>query len=172
MFEFFLFGVSVVASLAAWGYVSIAYIWPRLRPLGVGDAARPLVVLHLFRFVGASFLIAGVAGTGLAKEFAAPGAYGDLIAMALAWIALARLNRAGGAAALWIFNIWGAADLIFAFYKGGFDPAFQPGYLGATFYIVTFYVPLLMCSHIMMFVLLRRSRSAAASNGDRTMTAR
>ncbi|KAA0069976.1 hypothetical protein [Tardiphaga sp. P9-11] len=154
MAEFILFGLSVTLSLAAWGAVCRRYIWPRIRGEGLSDACSPLLYFHLFRFVGASFLIPGVAGPGLPHAFAAPGAYGDLIAVALAWIALALLRTNVSVAALWIFNVWGAIDLLYAFYGGIFDPAFHPAALGATFYIPTVGVPFLMCTHVMMFMLL------------------
>ncbi len=63
MNELMLFGISVALSFLAWGTVCYSYIWPRLRVLPLAEAARPLLVLHLFRFVGASFLIPGVAGS-------------------------------------------------------------------------------------------------------------
>lgn len=153
---FLLFLLSVVLSSAAWIYVSINYIWPRITSVPLINAARLLLTLHLFRFVGASFLIPGVAGTSLSIDFAKPAAFGDLIATVLAWVALALLNRKNGVAALWVFNIWGFGDLLYAFYKGAFGPGFDAGFLGATFYVPTVYVPLLVCSHLMIFILLLR----------------
>ena len=56
----------------------------------------------------------------------------------------------------WIFNIWGTADLLFAFYQGN-EVGLLPGQLGAAFYIPTFLVPLLLVTHVMIFrILLRR----------------
>jgi hypothetical protein len=69
--------------LLQWG-VCYSYMWPRVKVYPISEAARPLLYLNLFRFAGASFLIPGVPGPGLQREFAAPGAYGDLIAVALA----------------------------------------------------------------------------------------
>lgn len=158
MADFILFGISVALSFAAWGAVCYRYIWPLIRIKALADAARPLLYFHLFRFVGASFLIAGVAGEGLPRAFAAPGAYGDLTAVALAWIALVLLRTGAAPASLWAFNLWGSVDLLFAFYQGIFDPAFHPSSLGATFYIPTVFVPFLMCTHVMMFALLLKSR--------------
>jgi hypothetical protein len=158
MAEFILFGISVALSFAAWAAVSYRYIWPHVRINPLADATRPLLYFQLFRFVGASFLIPGVAGVGLPHAFAAPGAYGDLTAVALAWIALLLLRTSMAPAALWVFNLWGAIDLLFAFYQGIFDPAFHPSALGATFYIPTVFVPFLMCTHVMMFSLLLKSR--------------
>jgi hypothetical protein len=168
MEEFVIFGLSVALSLAAWGIVCATYVWPWVRGRPFAEAVRPLLVLHLFRFVGASFLIPGVAGSTLSRDFALPGAYGDVLAVLLAWVALALLRHAAGTVALWVFNVWGSLDLLFAFYKGAFGPGFHPSDLGATFYIPTLYVPLLLCVHVMIFVLLLKpstqgSRSRAPS---------
>lgn len=159
-----LFLLSVVMSSAAWVFVSISYIWPRIKSIPLMSATRLLLTFHLFRFVGASFLIPGVAGTSLSSDFAKPAAFGDLIATVLAWVALALLNRKGGIPALWAFNIWGFGDLLFAFYKGAFGPGFEAGFLGATFYVPTVVVPLLVCSHFMIFVLLTGKMRANSVN--------
>lgn len=160
---FLLFLLSVVLSAAAWIFISFNYIWPRIRSVPFVQAARVLLTFHLFRFVGASFLIPGVAGTSLSIDFAKPAAYGDLTATVLAWVALVLLRRKGGLTALWVFNIWGFVDLLFAFYKGAFGPGFDAGFLGATFYVPTVYVPLLVCSHLMIFQLLRGKSALKAA---------
>jgi hypothetical protein len=168
MEDFAVFGLSVLLSLAAWAVVCATYIWPHLRGRTLAEAARPLLILHLFRFVGLSFLIPGVAGPSLPRSFAEPGAYGDLLAVLLAWAALALRRQPAGIAILWAFNVWGTLDLLFAFYKGAFGPGFQPSYLGATFYIPTVYVPLLLCTHAMLFALLMGASRRTPAGLDRT----
>jgi hypothetical protein len=113
-----LFGISIALSFLAWSVLCVSYVWPRLRGLALQDAARPILFLHTFRFVGLAFLIPGVVNPALPFAFAAPAAYGDLVALALAWLALALRHRPGSVAALWVFNIWGTLDLLFAFYNG------------------------------------------------------
>lgn len=152
-----LFGISVLFSFAAWTYVCVAYIWPALRNRALVVAATPILVLHLFRFVGASFLVTGVAAPDLSVGFSVPAAYGDLIAVALAWVALAVRSSPSFKACLLAFNLWGTADLLYAFYQGLFGARIEAGTLGATFYIPTLYVPLLLCTHIIIFLLLARS---------------
>ena len=165
MNDLILFGLSVVLSFLAWGAVCRRYVWPRIRTETLADAVRPLLHFHLFRFVGASFLISGVAGAGLPQAFATPAALGDLAAVALAWSALLSLRTAAAPAMLWLFNLWGTADLLFAFYHGVFDPDFHPASLGAAFYIPTVLVPLLLCTHVMIFALLLRSAKPATATG-------
>jgi hypothetical protein len=156
MNELLLFGTSVALSISAWAYVSIAYAWPILRAHSLVAGATPILVLHLFRFVGVAFLIKGVAGNSLPSGFAAPAAYGDLIAVCLAWLAIGLRCTKYFSKALLIFNIWGMADLLFAFYQGMFGVRIEAHALGATFFIPTVYVPVLLCSHIMVFALLIR----------------
>ena len=75
----------------------------------------------------------------------------------IATLALA-LGASWAIAAVWIFNIWGAADLLFAFYKG-VRVNLEPGELGAGFYIVTSLVPILLVSHALIFMLLMQAGS-------------
>jgi hypothetical protein len=58
-----------------------------------------------------------------------------------------------------LFNIWGAADLLFAFYQGG-QVGIQPGMLGAAFFIVTALVPPLLVTHTLIFLVLARRQTA------------
>ena len=144
-------------SVLAWAAVCRVYLWPRIRELPLDDAARPILLLHVFRFVGVTFLVPGIVEPSLPSAWAAPAAYGDLGATALAWLALALGRRPGSRAALWAFNLWGTADLLFAFYQGrvvGLDV--RAASLGGAFWIVLLLVPLLLCTHAVLFVLLMR----------------
>ena len=113
----------------------------------------------MFRFVGLSFLVPGVVSPVLSPAFAAPAAYGDLIAALLAIIATIALSaRAAWATALvWLFNIWGAGDLLYAFYQGLIGAGIDPATLGAAFYVPTLIVPPLLVTHAMIFWLLLRT---------------
>ena len=149
-----LFGISVLFSFTAWGVVTARYLWPKLRILPQRDALRSLLTLHAFRFVGLAFLVPGVVGPDLPAAFARPAAYGDLVATILALLALAVLATSWGPAVAWLFNLWGAADLLYAFYQGLFRARLSPGSLGAGFFIPTVIVPLLLITHALMFRLL------------------
>jgi len=114
------------------------------------------------RFIGMSFIIAGVVSLQLPSAFAVPAAWGDFVAGLLALLAIIALSkRAGWAiACVWIFNLWGAADLIFAFVQGA-RVGLEPGTLGAAFFIVTAIVPPLLATHALIFLALIKLRSAA-----------
>ena len=153
------FGLSILMSFVAFGLVTKLYIWPRLRNLQRDDALLPLVLPHTFRFVGLSFLVPGVVSPSLSSAFAAPAAYGDLVAAILAGAATIALARHAPSATLfvWVFNVWGAADLLIAFYQGLFGVQLDPRTLGAAFFIPTAIVPPLLVTHGLIFWLLIRS---------------
>ncbi len=153
------FGLSVLMSFVAFGLTTKLYILPRLRILPRDDALVPLIVPHAFRFIGLSFLVPGVVSTSLPSAFAVPAAFGDLGAAVLAVAAtLAVAARASRAIVLvWVFNVWGAVDLLYAFYQGLVGiPDLRA--FGAAFFIPTAIVPPYLVAHGLIFWLLLRSR--------------
>jgi hypothetical protein len=156
-----LFGTSVVLSFVAWGIATARYLWPALRSQSRVRALRPLLLLHSFRFIGLAFLVPGVVSPGLQAAFARPAAYGDLIAAVLALLALVGLPSRLGIVLVWVFNFWGSADLLYAFYQG---LGLEPGQLGAAYFIPTVVVPLLLITHGLVFRLLLQGDGVAASH--------
>jgi hypothetical protein len=154
-----LFGISIVLGFVTWGLVVGRYVWPALRTLPRADALRPLLLLHGFRFIGLAFVIPGVASADLPGAFARPAAYGDLIAAVLALIAYATLQSRIGLALVWVFNLWGTADLLNAYYQGRIGVGVEPGQLGAAYFIPTVVVPLLLITHGLVFRILWRPES-------------
>jgi hypothetical protein len=157
-----LFGISVLMSFIAFGLVTRLYIWPQLRTKSRDAALIPLLLVHTFRFVGLSFLVPGVVLPSLPLGFAAPAAYGDLIAAILAVAATLALSAKVSWALplVWIFNVWGTTDLLHAIYQGQIRLQIGPGSLGASFFIPTLVVPPLLVTHGLIFWLLLRSRQA------------
>jgi len=155
-----LFGIGALMSLVSSVVLAKYYIWPRIR---IGDREEALVSLvapHMFfRFIGLSFLVPGVVAPSLPSAFALPAAYGDFVAGILAIVAtVALLKRASWAIpVVWIFNVWGTADFLFAFCQG---VRLLPdvGALGAAFFIPTSVVPPLLVTHALIFGLLLRSK--------------
>jgi hypothetical protein len=153
-----LFGLSILMSFVASGLVTRLFIWPRLRVMARDDALLPLVVPHTFRFIGLSFLVPGVVSPALPSAFAAPAAYGDLVATILAIAAgLALVRRASLAIVLvWLFNVWGASDFLLAYYQGLVTVQLDARMLGAAYFIPTVFVPAALITHGLMFWLLVR----------------
>lgn len=157
------FFTSIAFSLVAWGVVTARYLWPRLRHLSREAALRPLLVLHSFRFIGLAFLVPGVVSPDLPPAFAYPAASGDMMAATLALLALATLRSRAGILLVWIFNLWGAFDLLNAF-RHGASVGLVPGELGAAFFIPTFLVPLMLITHGLVFrILLQREVESATA---------
>lgn len=153
------FFVSIGFSLIAWGIVAKRYIWPQLRQRQRAEALRPLLILNSFRFLGLAFLVPGVVSPDLPPAFAYSAAYGDLVAATLALLALLSLRTGFGIVLAWIFNLWGSIDLLDAFYQAGRN-GLAAGQLGATYFIPTFLVPLLLITHGLAFRILVQSITA------------
>lgn len=159
-----LFGISAALGFVLWGIITWQFIWPALSKRPRADALRPILLLHGFRFVGLAFVIPGVASAQLPAAFAQSAAYGDLAASILALLAIAALGSRLEPALIWAFNLVGTADLLYAFYQGNrVSLALAPGLLGATYFLPTVLVPLLLITHVVVFRLMLRTNIAVPS---------
>jgi hypothetical protein len=163
-----IFGTSVALGFMGWGVIAARYLWPVMRNQPLAEAVRPLLLLHSFRFIGLAFLVPGVVSPDLPGAFARPAAYGDLIAALLALLALAGLRSRLGIVLVWVFNVWGSADLLYAFYQGVIGVGLEPGQLGAAYFIPTVVVPLLLITHGLVFRLLLRGDGGRAAEPGAT----
>jgi hypothetical protein len=156
------FPINVGGSLLSFALLMIWYVIPRLSQRPREEALLPLVLLNTFRSLGLTFLFPQVTGGALPAGFAIPAAYGDLLTASLALLAAFALRRRSGWALMlvWLFNLVGMTDLLFAFYKGmALDlPSFH---LGVTWLIPTLYVPLLLVAHVTIFAFLLRAAPSA-----------
>ncbi len=120
------FGINILMSFVSSVVITILYVWPWLRNMNRYDSLIRLVAPHRFlRFIGLSFIVPGVVSSRLPAAFAVPAAWGDFVAGVLAIIATTAFSRraAWATVVVWLFNIWGAADLLFAFLRGSPDSA-------------------------------------------------
>ena len=115
------------------------------------------------------FLMPGLVSPELPKSFAIPTAYGDLTAALLALVALAcvRYENRAAAAMLWLFNIVGLLDLIYANIST-FKDHVDPTYLGVSYYLAAINVPAMVVVHIIIFAYLLRG--SASQTGARPGT--
>ncbi len=154
-----LFGLSVLMGFVASILITSLYVWPQLHSVSVTAALTALVAIHAYRFIGLGFLVPGVVSSALPPEFARQAAYGDLVAALLAVVATLALRSAASWAliAVWVFNVWGAADLINAMYQGVRRlPKTGESALGAMFFVPTVVVPALLVTHgLICWILLR-----------------
>jgi len=153
------FILSVVGAFVASSAVATIYVWPFLRTLQRFEALRLLAAFHAFRFFGMNFLVTGFVSPDINLDFASEAAWGDLIAATLAILSMAALSWRWSIAIpiVWLFNIWGTADLLNAYYMGATHLR-DPGLMGAAIYVPALYVPLLLVAHVLMFILLLRTK--------------
>ncbi len=151
-----IFGLQLVLSLVVYSLIATWYVTPWLAEKPIEQALMPLIFPHAFRHIGLTFFVPGVVAQPLPSIFATAAAYGDLVSGLLAILSLVAL-RGGWSLALplvWLFNIVGMVDLLNALRQADVVPDF-----GATWYIPTFLVPVLLVTHAMIFArLLRRGR--------------
>jgi len=154
------FFISYAVAFLAFGLIGKWYIWPLIKDRALKPAMTPLLLYACLRVNGLMFLMPGLVSPELPGAFAVPTAYGDLTAVILALLALAfiRYESALAVPMLWLFNIAGLLDLIYAnisTFKDHVDPA----QLGAAYYLAVLNVPAMVVIHVMIFAYLLRRRN-------------
>ena len=143
--------LSVAMGVVVWSLAARWWVAPALARVSKEEALLPLILPHGLRYIGLAFLVPGVTAAPLPDVFAGPAAYGDLAAAVLAVVAALGLRgRWPGAIALaWVFNVFGAADLLHALFRG--LQSIEPHMPGATYFIPALLVPPLLVSHVLVF---------------------
>jgi len=148
------FGLQFLMSIVVWSVIAAFLLSPWLASKSRSEALLWLSLPHAFRHIGMVFLVPGMNAEPLPASFADPAAYGDLLSGALALLAIVALRSRWKAAfaLVWLFNVVGTVDLVNALRHVDVAPRF-----GASWYIPTMLVPLLLVTHILIFKrLLRR----------------
>ncbi|EPJ44970.1 MAG: hypothetical protein OFPI_38510 [Osedax symbiont Rs2] len=135
--------IFVFALLAKW------VVHPWLADKKTKIALMILIAPHSLRHIGLTFMVPSVTDPAIPESFVFTTAWGDFTAGILALIALFALKNSWKLAIplVWIFNLEGFVDLIYALSQAEAVPT-----LAGTWYIPTFIVPLLLVSHIMIFI--------------------
>ena len=146
-----IFGVQLALSLLVYALIARWYVSPWLSNKPMNAALMFLIFPHALRHLGLAFLVPGLVDDSLPESFANAAAYGDFVTGLLAILALFLLRAEWRLAIpiVWIFNIFGAADLLNALRNAEVVP-----YLGVTLFIPTFVVPVLLVTHLMIFARL------------------
>src|SRR5258706_2900627 len=154
---FLAFLVSGVVSLLSFTLIASWYVVPRLSKQPYVQALLPLVLLNVFRTEGFVFLLPQVMGGTLPSYFAVSTAYGPVFTAVLALLTALVLRLPPGLALplVWLLNIVGFADLLFAIYKG-VVVGFPSLHVGVARFLLTVYVPLLIVNHVVVFWFLLR----------------
>ena len=160
MDAFAVFGIQTFFSFVVFGLLAWWFVWPWVKSLDRTTAFTALTFVHALRPIGATVLVASVAGTALPRDFAEAVAYGDLATSVLAVITLLALRaRVGFAIALvWLTNIVGFVDLVNALIGGVRYDIARLG-MGSFWFVVTILVPILWIAHVLAFALLLRRRA-------------
>ena len=155
-----IFGLQFVLSLLVFALLARWLLAPWLARQTRREALFWLTLPHAFRYIGMVFLVPGVVAQPLPSDFANPAAYGDLLTSILALLALVALRTGwkGALAVVWLFNVVGTVDLLNALRHLDVAPN-----LGAAWYIPTFFVPLLLVTHVMIFVRLLKPAASTES---------
>jgi hypothetical protein len=129
------------------------YVLPTLSDCEPSTILLPVLLLHSLRHLGLMFLAPGAVYPGIPPQFTHPAAYGDLLTAVLALLAIpAVASRARSAKVLvWIFNIVGSLDLIDAI-------TLATVYDAAPFMGAAYWIPALLVTHYLTFLVLLRSR--------------
>lgn len=155
-----IFWMQLLVSCAVGSLVAAWYVWPSLIKIPRNSALILLLFVHVPRYVGMIELVPGMIDPKLPYGFISSAAYGDLLeaALALASIIALRNNWRGAVALVWVANTWGFLDLLNGV-RGVLQlnvPSFN---LATLWYVYTFYAPLVLISHLMIFGVLIKSRS-------------
>jgi hypothetical protein len=156
------FFISYAVAFLVFGFIAKWYIWPLIKDRALKPAMTPLLLYACLRVNGLMFLMPGLVSPELPSAFAVPTAYGDLTAVILALLTLAciRSETALAGPMLWLFNIVGLLDLIYAnisTFKDHVDPA----QLGAAYYLAVLNVPAMVVVHVLIFAYLLKRQSRA-----------
>lgn len=154
------FFISYSVAFLIFGLVGKWYVWPSIKNRAAKVALTPLLLYACLRVNGLMFLMPGLVSPELPSGFAVPTAYGDLTAVILALLALVcvRFENALAVPMLWLFNIVGLLDLIYAniaTFKDHVDPA----QLGASYYLAVLNVPAMVVVHVLIFAYLLNRRA-------------
>jgi len=142
------------------------YVMPKLPELEPRTVLVPILLLHSLRHLGLMFLAPGATYPGIPQQFAYPAAIGDLVAALLALAAIPAVVRSTRIARLllWIFNVWGTADLAAAIVLATSSGA--PDFMGPAYWIPAFWVPALLVTHYIVFVVLLKYWTGAARRAE------
>ena len=137
--------IGVYSLLAKW------VVSPWLKNKALPVALMILIAPHAMRHIGLTFLVPSVTDPAIPANFAFMTAWGDFSSVVLAIVCLFALNNSWRLALplVWLFNIVGTVDLITALSQAEAVPM-----LAGTWYIPTFFVPLLLVTHYLIFVRL------------------
>jgi hypothetical protein len=146
--------LNLVANTAIFYVAAGLYLLPQLSRFSPQQILVPILLLHSTRHLGMMFLTRGATYPGLPLGFAYPAAFGDLITALIAFVAIPLVLRGSALAkpVVWTFNIFGTVDLLAAITTATIYNALVT--MGPAYWIPACWVPLLLVTHYVTFVVL------------------
>src|SRR5262245_4593657 len=150
--------LNLIANTVIFFVAARLYLLPLVSRLRPQQILVPILLLHSTRHLGMMFLTRGATYPGLPPAFAYPAAFGDLVSAIIAVAAIPLSIRGSRCAKpiVSVFDIFGTVDLLEAITTGTIYNAVVA--MGAAYCIPAFWVPLLLVTHYVTFVVLRRGR--------------
>ena len=159
MTPFIIGNIQFTLSLIVYVCIAVWYVYPALKNKEWNKALVPLLLVHVFRYGPLTLLMPGQVSPDAPLDVAQTIAYGDLISGVLALVAAILVwNKVNGAKLLvWLFTIIGFGDVVVASAKG-IGAGLLEMDMGFNLYILNFYVPMLIVTHIMIVLLLIKKK--------------
>jgi hypothetical protein len=148
--------LNLIANSVIFFVAARLYLLPLVSRLRPQQILVPILLLHSTRHLGMMLLTRGATYPGLPPKFAYAAAFGDLVTAIIAFAAIPLVLRGSRFAKpiVWVFNIFGTVDLLVAITTGTIYNAVVA--IGAAYWIPAFWVPLLLVTHYITFVVLVR----------------
>jgi hypothetical protein len=153
-------GLASALSFVAFGLAAAWYVVPWLRTKARADALIALIWVHAFRHVALQIFSAQKFGFAVSDEVRNEIAIGDVVGMALAIATIVALRHKAriSAALAWVLAIATAWDLASSTAAGIGERLFETA-SGVTWMILTFYVPVLWISLLLIVWQLLQRRN-------------
>ena len=159
MTPFVVLSLQSTLSLMAFALLATWHVLPRLPGRSPEAAVAPLLWVHVFRYAPLTLLAPGQADPRIPADAVRVIAYGDLAAAILALAALiaVRLRLRAALGLIWLFSAFSIGDLVIGAERAVRAELYR-FYIGWSWYIVTFYVPMLLVSQALIVWSLLKHR--------------
>jgi hypothetical protein len=154
-----IFGLQFGISLLVYSLVTAWFISPWLRARPARQAAIIVLIPQLVHHIGATTMVSSVVSPDMPSGFNVPVTIGDAIIMVLTLAAIYALKNKSAIAVpiLWLFTIVG---FVYHPYIGYLGKALQVSdRLGPHWYVGCFYIPVIIISHVLIFMILLRRKA-------------
>lgn len=161
MTPFWVLNIQSTLSLILFILIARWYVAPRLSGRSRNQAVLPLLWIHAFRYAPLTLLAPGQADPRIPADVVGVVAYGDFVAALFALLAIVavQLRLRIATALVWLFSIVSIADLVYGTARA-VGAQMYTYYMGWSWYIVNFYVPMLIVSQVMIVYYLVKRPSA------------